>query len=190
MLFRSRASVVLQLKPNSDIGKRRVEAVRQLVASAVKNLSPARVSIVDTQGNLLARGDGEASLGASSTLVEQKLDQERRLRMGIERLVEQYVGIGKVRADENAGDFLKPRPKAASHGDAAITATASQRTAVMSAAVHADMFLRGCHQADTAQVENFIGQMPEALRPEARERIGAARDAGGVQRSGARARRS
>jgi flagellar M-ring protein FliF len=95
----TRASVVLQLKPNSDIGKRRVEAVRQLVASAVKNLSPARVSIVDTQGNLLARGDGEASLGASSTLVEQKLDQERRLRMGIERLVEQYVGIGKVRAD-------------------------------------------------------------------------------------------
>lgn len=95
----TRASVVLQLKPNSDIGKRRVEAVRQLVASAVKNLSPARVSIVDTQGNLLARGDGEASLGASSTLVEQKLDQERRLRIGVERLVEQYVGIGKVRAD-------------------------------------------------------------------------------------------
>lgn len=95
----TRASVVLQIKPNSDIGKRRVEAVRQLVASAVKNLSPARVSIVDTQGNLLARGDGEASPGASSTLVEQKLDYERRLRAGVERLVEQYVGLGKVRAD-------------------------------------------------------------------------------------------
>lgn len=95
----TRASVVLQIKPNSDIGKRRVEAVRQLVASAVKNLNPARVSIVDTQGNLLARGDGEASPGASSTLVEQKLDHERRLRAGVERLVEQYVGLGKVRAD-------------------------------------------------------------------------------------------
>ena len=95
----TRASVVLQFKSNSDVGKRRVEAVRQLVSSAVKNLSPSRVSIVDTQGNLLARGDGEASPGASSTLVEQKLDHERRLRSGVERLVEQYVGLGKVRAD-------------------------------------------------------------------------------------------
>lgn len=95
----TRASVVLQIKPNSDLGKRRVEAVRQLVTSAVKNLNPARVSIVDTQGNLLARGDGEATAGASSTLIEQKLDHERRLRGGVERLVEQYVGLGKVRAD-------------------------------------------------------------------------------------------
>ncbi len=95
----TRASVVLQMKPNADVGKRRVESVRQLVASAVKNLSPARVSIVDTQGNLLARGDGEAAAGASSTLIEQKLDHERRLRQSVERLVEQYVGFGRVRAD-------------------------------------------------------------------------------------------
>jgi len=95
----TRASVVLQLKPNADASKRRVEAVRQLVSSAVKNLHPSRVSIVDTQGNLLARGDGEAAIGASSSLLEQKLDHERRLRNGIERLVEQYVGVGRVRAD-------------------------------------------------------------------------------------------
>lgn len=95
----TRASVVLQMNPNADVGKRRVEAVRQLVASAVKSLNPARISIVDTQGNLLARGDGEAAAGASSTLIEQKLDHERRLRQSVERLVEQYVGLGRVRAD-------------------------------------------------------------------------------------------
>lgn len=95
-------------------------------------------------------------------LLAERCGNDATLRYEVESL---------VRAHENAGDFLKPRLEPAPHRDSAITTTASQGTAVMNAAIHADMFLRGCHQADTAQVDNFIAQMPEALRPEARERI-------------------
>jgi flagellar M-ring protein FliF len=97
----TRASVVVQFRPNTDQGRQRVDAIRHLVASAVKNLSPGRVAIVDTQGNLLARGDGEAAVAQTGAVLEQKLEHERRLRAAIERLVEQNVGLGRVRADVN-----------------------------------------------------------------------------------------
>ncbi len=97
----TRASVVVQFRPNMDSARQRVESIRHLVASAVKNLSPARVSIVDTQGNLLARGDGETAAGQATAVLEHKLEHERRLRAAVERLVEQHVGFGRVRADVN-----------------------------------------------------------------------------------------
>jgi len=97
----TRASVVVQFRPNMESARQRVESIRHLVASAVKNLSPARVSIVDTQGNLLARGDGETAAGQATAVLEHKLEHERRLRAAVERLVEQHVGFGRVRADVN-----------------------------------------------------------------------------------------
>lgn len=97
----TRASVVVQFRANMDSARQRVESIRHLVASAVKNLSPGRVSIVDTQGNLLARGDGESVAGQATAVLEHKLEHERRLRAAVERLVEQHVGIGRVRADVN-----------------------------------------------------------------------------------------
>lgn len=97
----TRASVVVQFRANMDSARQRVESIRHLVASAVKNLSPGRVSIVDTQGNLLARGDGESAAGQATAVLEHKLEHERRLRAAVERLVEQHVGIGRVRADVN-----------------------------------------------------------------------------------------
>lgn len=97
----TRASVVVQFRPNMDSARQRVDAIRHLVASAVKNLSPMRVSIVDTQGNLLARGDGETGSGQATAVLEQKLEHERRLRAAVERLIEQHVGLGRVRADVN-----------------------------------------------------------------------------------------
>ena len=97
----TRASVVVQFRANMDSARQRVESIRHLVASAVKNLSPGRVSIVDTQGNLLARGDGESAAGQATAVLEHKLEHERRLRAAVERLVEQHVGLGRVRADVN-----------------------------------------------------------------------------------------
>jgi serine/threonine protein kinase len=75
-----------------------------------------------------------------------------------------------LRAHDGAGDFLKPpspQPKVRLES----TTSTSQGTAVMNAALHADAFLRGFSQADNAQVENFVAQLPEAVRGEARERI-------------------
>jgi len=79
----TRASVVVQFRANMDSARQRVESIRHLVASAVKNLSPGRVSIVDTQGNLLARGDGESAAGQATAVLEHKLEHERRLRAAV-----------------------------------------------------------------------------------------------------------
>jgi flagellar M-ring protein FliF len=95
----TRASVVVQFKSGAEAGAKKIEAIKQLVASAVKNLASSRVSIVDTRGTLLARGDGETAEGVSTGLLEQKYEHERRLRGAVERLLEQYVGLGRVRAD-------------------------------------------------------------------------------------------
>ena len=75
-----------------------------------------------------------------------------------------------LRAHDAAGEFLKsppPKPPPAT----APTSPSSPGTVAMNAAVHADVFLRCFHQPDAAQIEKFLTQMPEALRPEARERI-------------------
>ncbi|MCC6820054.1 MAG: serine/threonine protein kinase [Verrucomicrobia subdivision 3 bacterium] len=74
-----------------------------------------------------------------------------------------------LHAHDDAGDFLQPpAPQLKVPSE---SATASQGTAVMNAAVHADVFLRGFNKPDNAQVENFVAQLPGAMRKEARERI-------------------
>lgn len=76
-----------------------------------------------------------------------------------------------LRAHDAAGEFLTPPPSKPPPPQAPATTASSQGTAVLNAAVHADVFLRCFHQPDPAQIEHFITQMPEALRREARERI-------------------
>lgn len=74
-----------------------------------------------------------------------------------------------LRAHDAAGDFLKPPTQSKVRLES--STTASQGTAVMNAALHADAFLRGFDKPDQAQVENFVAQLPAAMRREARERI-------------------
>lgn len=95
----ARASVVLKLQGDRRLQPRSVEAIQQVVASAVKNLAPERVAIIDAQGNLLARGDGNEQSTASTALFERKAEYERRYRDSVERLLTQYIGPNRVRAD-------------------------------------------------------------------------------------------
>jgi len=54
------ASVVVRLRDASGLPRNQVAAIQHLVASSVAGLKPARVSIIDDRGNLLARGsDGD-----------------------------------------------------------------------------------------------------------------------------------
>ena len=100
----ARASIVLKSASDRVVPKKSVEAIQQIVSGSVRDLSPARVAVMDTKGNLLARGDGDAQSVASGGVFERKMEFERRTREGIERMLEQYVGLGKVRADVTA-DF-------------------------------------------------------------------------------------
>lgn len=98
------ASVALKLIGSSGIDKGEIAAIRHLVATAVPGLKPERITIVDNQGKLLAKGgDSEDSLNVYTQEAEEyRVAYENRLRSTVERLLEQSVGSGKVKAEVHA----------------------------------------------------------------------------------------
>lgn len=93
------ASVFLGLVPGNSLSREQVVSIQSLVASAVPQLKADDVSIVDSNGNLLARGgeDGDALLTQRGE--EMRRSYERRVQNNIEELVGNVVGYNKVRAN-------------------------------------------------------------------------------------------
>lgn len=96
------ASIILKLRGGSRLGAPQVQAIQHLISSAVPDLEPSRVSIVDGRGNLLSRGEEEGATAGASRLADLQLAYENRLKHQIEGLVEQSVGAGRVRAQVSA----------------------------------------------------------------------------------------
>ncbi len=103
------ASVVLALRPGASLNREQISAVQHLIASAVPQLKPGQVSIVDDHGNLLARPeDGDSDNMQAANNDEMRHAYETRLSHEIETLVGRTVGDGKVRATVTADmDFDK-----------------------------------------------------------------------------------
>jgi flagellar M-ring protein FliF len=93
------ASIVVKLRGADHLSSPQVAAIQHLVASAVPDLTPDRVSIVDTDGNLLARGGGDSDTAAGGNAEDMQASYENRLSRRIEELVERSVGSGKARVD-------------------------------------------------------------------------------------------
>lgn len=91
------ASIVLRSR--GTISQSQVGAIQSLVAAAVAGLSPGNISIVDQNGTLLARsGEGSLASGLTGSLDEKRRKLEEQYRGRIESLLEETVGIGRVRA--------------------------------------------------------------------------------------------
>ena len=100
---KAEASASIVLKVRGPLEPQQVRAIRHLVASAVKDLKPERVSIVDEAGRLLADGARtEGALGLSAD--ERQIAFERRLREQVEAIVTSVVGPGRARVQLTA-DF-------------------------------------------------------------------------------------
>ena len=73
-----------------------VQAIRNLVASAVPNLKPEKVTLTDTANRTLAAGtDGDGFSAASAE--EAKSSTEAQLQARIKDIVEGVVGVGAAR---------------------------------------------------------------------------------------------
>lgn len=96
------ASIILKLR-GSALQQSQVLAIQHLVATAVPNLQPSSISVVDSSGRLLARGgdDGQDTL-SPATSDEARRSYESRLAKTVEKLIERSVGIGAVRAEVSA----------------------------------------------------------------------------------------
>ena len=93
------ASIILRTK--GGLSQSQVAAIQYLVASAVPDLSPQNISIVDQNGTLLARS-GAGSDDASGVIMSSLDDKRRQLedyyRSRVEALLAKTVGPGHVRA--------------------------------------------------------------------------------------------
>lgn len=98
------ASVAVKLRGGAGLSKNEIAAIRNLVATAVPGLKATRVTIVDSRGVLLARGvdDKNDTSVMNETAQEFRTEYERQTRDNIERLLEQSVGVGKVKAEVHA----------------------------------------------------------------------------------------
>ncbi|GAK33064.1 flagellar M-ring protein [Iodidimonas nitroreducens] len=90
------ASIVLRTR--QGLGQNQVMAIQSLVAAAVPGLSPGNISIVDQSGTLLASGDGAMGSGFGGGLDDKRRQMEEQLRNRVETLLEETVGVGRVRA--------------------------------------------------------------------------------------------
>lgn len=97
------ASIVVKLRGAEQLSKGQTAAIEHLVAAAVPGLKPSRVSVVDSDGNLLARGDGDnGDAPAGAATADMRVDYENRLSRNVEDLLERSLGPGKVRVDVHA----------------------------------------------------------------------------------------
>lgn len=98
------ASIVLKMHGNKRLSQNQIQAVQHLVASAVPGLLPARISVVDDRGTLLAGGfEGNDTIASTNERAEQRrIEFENRTAKVVEDLLEKTVGQGKVRAEVHA----------------------------------------------------------------------------------------
>ena len=98
----SSASVFLSINGGTALTREQIVAIQSLVSSAVPDLKSSNVSIIDSNGNLLARGgDEEINLMTIKT-EEMRRGYESRLTEKVEDQVSRIVGYGNVRATVTA----------------------------------------------------------------------------------------
>lgn len=93
------ASVFLRMKGSGSLDREQIAGIQSLVASAVPDLKAKNVSIVDSEGVLLAGGEDDQDVMISNKAEEAKRNYEQRLTRVIEDLVGRTVGYGNVRAN-------------------------------------------------------------------------------------------
>jgi len=98
------ASIFIKTRGSAVLTREQIGAIQHLIAAAVPQLQPNEVSIVDEQGNLLARPADNSGAGASGggDQDDMRAQYEQTQARKIEDLLAQTLGYGKVRAKVSA----------------------------------------------------------------------------------------
>lgn len=92
------ASVVLKMKGNKSLRESEVQGVVHLVAASIEGMSADNVTLLDTRGKILSKGEsGMADAGAKATTAMQETQRgyERNLEERLQTLLDRVVGGGK-----------------------------------------------------------------------------------------------
>lgn len=96
------ASVTLTLSPGASLGADQVRAVMNLVAGAVPELDPDRVTVVDQRGGLLSRQDEDPALERTERQLAYIQRLEGKLQDKVANLLRTVAGPERFRAEVNA----------------------------------------------------------------------------------------
>lgn len=96
------ASVFLGLRPGAKLDREQILSIQSLVSSAIPQLKAETVSIVDSNGNLLARGGEEDDIAMTVKAEEMRRNYEQRMTQSVEDIIGRVVGYGHVRANVTA----------------------------------------------------------------------------------------
>ena len=91
------ASVVVTMHPGRFLDTQQVAAITNLVSSSVPNLGPANVTIVDSEGSLLAP-NAQRAMGLDSTQLKYVAELEGALSKRVQAILEPVTGKENVRA--------------------------------------------------------------------------------------------
>ncbi|MCB8838140.1 flagellar basal-body MS-ring/collar protein FliF [Aurantimonas sp. VKM B-3413] len=86
------ASVVIRTEAPEDFGS--AQAIRNLVASAIPSMTPEEVTILNTDGTLLASGDDSAASTAPTKLFGIERIVSKSVEDSIRRTLAPYLGVG------------------------------------------------------------------------------------------------
>ncbi|MEJ2690666.1 MAG: flagellar basal-body MS-ring/collar protein FliF, partial [Deltaproteobacteria bacterium] len=96
------ASVIVKLRGREKLKSGQIKAIVNLVASAVAGLTPSNITVVDTEGHLLHRqeGDQESLLSANQLEYQRRVEEEYRKK--VESMLEEVVGVDRAQAQVTA----------------------------------------------------------------------------------------
>ncbi len=96
------ASISVQLRGREKLSQHQVQSIVNLVASAVPGLSDENITLVDTAGRLLYRKHGDSESILSGSQLEYQYKVEETMRRKVEAMLEEVVGVGRVKVGINA----------------------------------------------------------------------------------------
>lgn len=97
------ASVTLKFKTGRKLKESQIDGIGHLVASSVEGLSADEVMIVDSQGNILSKRQGDSkNARLSSSQNEYQRNIEKEMANQIQTMLESVVGKGKAVVRVNA----------------------------------------------------------------------------------------
>ncbi len=92
------ASVFLQIKAGRRLDDEQVQAIANLVASSIPELTPTQVTVVDQQGRLLSAPNNDSDHAIRDKMFEFAHRLEESYANRIQELLTPLVGPGRVRA--------------------------------------------------------------------------------------------
>lgn len=102
------ASVVLKMKGNRALRESEVQGIVHLVASSIEGMDTEHVTVIDSRGKVLSKGDGgiDTASRMTSAMLENQKNYEKNAEERLQSLLDKALGSGRSAARVSAAfDF-------------------------------------------------------------------------------------